>query len=537
VQNFESGGKHFFSFKRGWHPQPIHGQPDAVLSERHLKSLFFCKLLQGGRLCLAPNPIPDQRAKLYSRIIDNLINRRFHDPAHPGKENEILEFLMALAFDTQQKNRKTIETEDVLEMLRKTFPRENEERDNHYKRKILRLFNEIEPGCGLFNCLSSGEIQFTHLTFQEFLAAKHMVYMEIPWRQFLEKEWWEETLLLYAGFMSIDRKRASNDMVKLILTDYIEKETKEKKRLRLQFLGARALCDFHPTKRDEAVVSITRDQLIRLMKSDAVLEDRFQAGELLGYLGDTRISEDKMVLVPAGEFIRGSNEMSDGEKPEQRIDLDNFMIGLYPVTNREFKRFVEDEGYHKEQFWPKEGWQWRQERNITEPGYWYDRKWNGPNFPVVGVSWYEAAAYAKWLSKITGKLYRLPTEAEWEKAARGADGRIYPWGNKSGDDLCNSRELKLRRTNPVGIFHKGKSPYGCFDMAGNVWEWCADWFDEKYYHESPLKNPKGPTTGSRRVDRGGSWFRGARNCACAIRRRSHPGRRVDILGFRLARSF
>jgi formylglycine-generating enzyme required for sulfatase activity len=388
----------------------------------------------------------------------------------------------------------------------------------------------------LFNCLSSGEIEFTHLTFQEFLAAKHMVYMEIPWQQFLGKEWWEETLLLYAGIMSIDRKRAANDMVKLILSDYIEKEPVEKKRLRLQFLGTRALCDFHPMKRDEAVVSITRDQSVRLMKSDAALENRFQAGEFLGNLGDTRIGVDNMTLVPAGEFIRGSNEMSDGEKPEHRIEVDDFMIGIYPVTNQEFKRFVGDKGYHREESWTPEGWQWRQKSNITEPGYWYDRKWNGSNFPVVGVGWYEAAAYASWLSKITGKPYHLPTEAEWEKAARGTDGRSYPWGDKFDKNYCNSRESNLYRTSPVGIFHNGKSPYGCFDMAGNVWEWCADWFDEKYYHKSPMKNPTGPTSGSLRVCRGGGWIFVAGYCACAIRNRLRPDLRVFNLGFRLARS-
>jgi formylglycine-generating enzyme required for sulfatase activity/predicted MPP superfamily phosphohydrolase/energy-coupling factor transporter ATP-binding protein EcfA2 len=503
----------------------------SLFTQNPLLLTAVCILYQDGKR------IPDQRAELYNRIIDNLINRRFHDPAHPGKETEILEFLMALAFDAQQKNRKTIETEDVLEILRNIFPQEKEERDNHYKRKILRLFNEIEPGCGLFNCLSSGEIQFTHLTFQEFLAAKHMVYMEIPWQQFLEKEWWEETLLLYAGFMSIDRKRAGNDMVKLILTDYIEKEPGERKRLRLQLLGIRALCDFHPTKRDEPVVSIARNQSIRLMKSDAALEVRFQAGELLGNLGDTRIIEDNMVQVPAGKFIRGSNEISDSEKPEQRIYLGDFMIGAYPVTNQEFKRFVDDNGYHRQEYWIKEGWQWRIEEKITAPVLWYDRKWNGPNFPVVTVSWYEAAAYANWLSKITGKPYRLPTEAEWEKAARGIDGRTYPWGNKFDKNLCNSWELELRRTSPVGIFPKGKSPYGCFDMAGNVWEWCADWYDEKYYLKSPMKNPLGPKTGSRRVDRGGGWIYDAGDCACAIRYAGHPGYRVNGLGFRLARSF
>jgi formylglycine-generating enzyme required for sulfatase activity len=213
------------------------------------------------------------------------------------------------------------------------------------------------------------------------------------------------------------------------------------------------------------------------------------------------------------------------------------MMGKYPVTNEEFKVFVDDGGYGNKEYWTTEGWKWKEKEKISVPRFWYDGKWNRPNFPVVGVSWYEAAAYADWLSKKTGKEYRLPTEAEWEKAARGTDGREYPWGNDFNEKLCNSSECKLDRTSPVGIFTKGESLYGCLEMAGNVLEWCTDWFDGGYYKNSPKKNPRGPKDGSLRVRRGGCWFAGASHCRAAYRSDFHPAARVNVVGFRLLRSF
>jgi formylglycine-generating enzyme required for sulfatase activity/predicted MPP superfamily phosphohydrolase len=479
--------------------------------------------------------IPEQRAELYNRIIDNLIYRRFHDPARPDRENHILEFLMLLAFNAQEKNRKTFEKSDTLDSLRIIFPHPEGVRMSQYESRILNLLDEIEPGCGLFNRLSSGEVEFTHLTFQEFLAAKHMVYMGIDWRQYLEKEWWEETILLYTGFMSLDRKRESNAIIGIILAAS-EAHKRNKNRLRLQFLAGKALCDLQSAKREPRTVSLVRDKMSRLIVSKINVKDRLQAGILLGGLGDPRINiqEPPMIEIPAGEFTRGSNE-HDSEKPVRKIYLDAFEIGKYPVTNHEFKAFVDEKGYDNQELWTPESWQWRKEKNIFEPRFWHDRKWNGPNFPVVGVSWYEAFAYAAWLSRKTGDSYCLPTEAQWEKAARGSDGFLYPWGEEWQADHCNSDECDLDRTSPVGIFPAGESPYGCLDMAGNVWEWCADWYGEDYYKESPDSNPCGPGDGSNRVYRGGSWGYSRQLCRGASRGWGHPVNRGRDLGFRLAR--
>ena len=500
----------------------------SVFTQNPLLLAAVCVLyLAGGR-------IPEQRADLYDRIVENLLWRRFHDPAEPEKVNEVREFLMLLAFEMQNKNLKTFEVGDGLDVLKKISAQKEDEPAHVYQRRIHHLFDEIEPNCGLFNRLSGGEIEFTHLTFQEFMAAKHILYMDRDYNEFLENDWWEEAILLYIGLLSLEMKKRSNNVVEAILK---AKQEDEKIKRRLWLLGSKALRDFQPSKRDDKVVDLARNKLYDLIESNASIEERFEAGEIVGALGDLRIKADKMVLVKEGKFMRGSSAVThpDDEKPQREIYIDDFMIGKYTVTNEEFKEFVDDGGYGKarKDMWSEEGGRWREENEISEPEYWHERKWNGPNFPVVGISWYEAEAYANWLSERTGHQYRLSTEAEWEKAARGTKGFKYPWGKRVENTLSNSGESGLHRTSPVGIFPKGKSPYGCFDMAGNVWEWCSDWHNVKYYAKSPDRNPKGPSDGTSRVVRGGSWQISAKDCRSTFRSPFVQDSRYYLLGFRL----
>jgi formylglycine-generating enzyme required for sulfatase activity/predicted MPP superfamily phosphohydrolase/energy-coupling factor transporter ATP-binding protein EcfA2 len=476
--------------------------------------------------------IPDQRCMLYARIVDNLLHRRFFDPTDPDKPGRVAEYLMDLSYFMQEKNLKSIEIYDAKKILKEKCHQKKDETLPQYNRRIDMLFNEIEPQCGLLKRLSSSEIEFFHLSFQEFMAARYLIENEIGYKQFLKYGWWEETILLYIGLISVDRKQKSNELVEEIMNT----EQKDKKnQWRIWLLGAKALRDFKKERRIEASENIVRDKLCSLIESEAGLEKRFEAGEILGVLGDLRIGSNTMVKVEAGVFTRGSDKHED-EQPIQTIYLDDFMIGKYPVTNVEYKKFIEDDGYKRKEFWTKEGWQWLKENKIIEPEYWYDGKWNGANFPVVGVSWYEAMAYANWLQANTKEPYRLPTEAEWEKAARGPHGLVYPWGNEFSPNKCNSYKSGLRRTSPVGIFPEDKSIYGCMDMAGNVWEWCADWYKEDYYKSCPKKNPPGPEAGSSRVIRGGDWDNSSGGCRASCRYDAPPSLRLNLLGFRLARS-
>jgi formylglycine-generating enzyme required for sulfatase activity len=181
-----------------------------------------------------------------------------------------------------------------------------------------------------------------------------------------------------------------------------------------------------------------------------------------------------MVLVPAGPFLMGLPDddllAEDHEKPPRTVHLPAFWIDIHPVTNARFGRFLAAAGYAHEEWWTPEGWNWRHEQGIEAPAMWGESGWDGGDQPAAGVSWYEADAYARWAGK------RLPTDAEWEKAARGSDGRRYPWGDAWPHAAVANFDLEVGRTSPVGLYPAGASACGCLDMAGNVNNWVQDWF-------------------------------------------------------------
>ena len=187
----------------------------------------------------------------------------------------------------------------------------------------------------------------------------------------------------------------------------------------------------------------------------------------------------EMVLVPEGDFLMGTDPedifAKEHEKPQREVWLSAYWIDVFPVTNERYRLFIEAGGYREEKWWAAEGWQWKTKNDIEHPLAWKDEMWNGPQQPIAGVSWYEAGAYAKWVGK------RLPTDAEWEKAARGTDGRTYPWGNDvPSRELVNFHNL-VGRTTEVDKYPDGRSPCGCYDMAGNVNNWCRDWYWDRWY--------------------------------------------------------
>jgi len=303
------------------------------------------------------------------------------------------------------------------------------------------------------------------------------------------------------------------------------------------------------------------------------------------------------VEVPAGSFLMGSaddDKMAyDDEHPQHTLDLPAFWIGRYPLTNAQYRPFLAAGGYDQERYWTAEGWAWRQgdlefdlssiededlRKNYAEhlarrpaenrdrPYWWDDPQLGLFNRPVVGVTWYEALAYCAWLTEqfegegkgngIQVQMWRkgqietvtlparaavtLPSEAQWEKAARGADGRRWPWGNEWMAGRANTEEAEIKQTSAVGAFPSGASPCGALDMIGNMWEWTRSCWGHSSIYEPDYAYPYDPDDGRETLDgldwrimRGGSWYHDQKRARCACRDRGSPYNWNDGLGLRV----
>ena len=229
----------------------------------------------------------------------------------------------------------------------------------------------------------------------------------------------------------------------------------------------------------------------------------------------------EMVLIPAGKFVMGYDGSDENQKPAHAVSLGAYYIDKYEVSNAQYDAFVTM-------------------TSAQVPRYATDSNLNQPNQPVVGVTWVETNAYCA----LAG--LRLPTEAEWEKAARGSDGRLYPWGTRLPNGMLanfadKNADLDWRDLSfddgygfsaPVGSYVSGVSPYGVHDLSGNVWEWVSDWYGADYYKQSPEANPTGPTNGVNRVIRGGSWYSQVTALGSAFRLFHEPGHGTLYVGFR-----
>lgn len=249
---------------------------------------------------------------------------------------------------------------------------------------------------------------------------------------------------------------------------------------------------------------------------------------------------DDFVPVAGGPAILGWDAGEPEERPQHTIVLAPFELARTPVTNLTYLSFMAAGGYHEPRYWLPDGWNWLVQKSINQPAFWGDPQFGQPDQPVVGVSWYEAMAYTAWWGEASGRPCRLPSEAEWERAARGPEGRLWPWGNTFVPTHANVAQSQLGKPSPVGAFAAGATPEGILDLAGNVWEWTGSRWG-RAWQTLEYAYPYDPTDGREdlsgryaRVLRGGSWFDPWPECRGSKRARYLPGSRASNIGFRVA---
>ncbi|MBX3038741.1 MAG: SUMF1/EgtB/PvdO family nonheme iron enzyme [Anaerolineales bacterium] len=535
--------------------------------------------------------LPKKRAKLYEDAVEVLLTEPYkgHEEAKELEKTGGMDWtvrrdrLAWIAFELLEKKEDALLEDDLVELIWKRFGNEEAEA----KRTTRNFLRDVAGRGGLLEAVDDSYGFYTHATFQEYLAGRYLAeeYPQEKLETFLpeniENDRWYEALRLAAGYLAIKGEGNASRFVLQIADSGLGKS--EEIKSRALYVAGLALADISEKLRFQDIVQKLVPQMTDLLITNPPqvnVRPRFNLGMALGTLGDPRLKplEPECVPIRAGEFRMGTNDEDkkiieeqkakswDDESPSHQVYVSDFSIGKYLVTNFEFGEFYNAKGYDDESFWSKDGWLWRtgkfdadlswiEDKDLRKnyerwlanrpvelrdkPFYWEDAQWNTPNLPVVGVTWFEAEAYCNWLSKMTNKKYSLPTEAQWEKAARGKQNTIWAWGNTWQGDLCNNADEdttdKLNRTSPVGMYPNGASNYGAMDMMGNVWEWCLDWYDGELYkkreHEI-VKDPQGAPNGFVRVLRGGSWFNSRSNSRCAVRFRDNPFNFNDVVGFR-----
>ena len=497
--------------------------------------------------------LPDARAALYEDVVDLLLWRweAIKLENRDGRETswrqllqeaelsdiDMKRALWELAFEAHSQQRRLegrsglkptadIAQADLLRTLRQLHPTQSLD----WADRLIQIMN---LRAGLLVEGMPEVYSFPHRTFQEHLAGCHLGnladFTERALALAAQGAYWREAILLAVGrqvHVSGDIERPPKLVNELgaatapVLGD--------DGGWRKVWLAGACLLELGLKRAERRsmgadLVHRVQGQLRMLLEQSRLApRERAEAGSILSALGDPR-DLDELVPVPGGEFEMGGDRYND-EKPRHKVIVADFRISKYPVTNGQYARFVAATSHPPPRHSP----------GRTPP----------PDLlthPVVTVSWHDAVAYCAWLSKERGESVRLPSEAEWEKAARGTDSREYPWGDRFDAQLCNMVETGIGGTSPVGIFPQGASPYGCLDMAGNVWEWTSSLWG-KDVSKPEFSYPYDPNDGREdmragndvlRVVRGGSWYYRDLGVRCAVRSRNHSGLRDDYFGFRV----
>ncbi|WP_020502879.1 SUMF1/EgtB/PvdO family nonheme iron enzyme [Lamprocystis purpurea] len=500
----------------------IHDRDDlAPLAENPLLLTALCVIYGNGRR------LPEDRYHLYQKIVDNVLYNRY--PGDARQREPVKARLEAIAHGMhtgegldEDRPTPSAETGDLeLERLLRCFAQLNPAYEQGRVEPAVQR-EELLTRSGLLLPRPNGRAAFYHLSFQEFLAAERIsctsadrAALELVFRnRWTVPEWRPTLLFLFAArVFGLRNAQWGLDLLTGLAAGLDRAQTKDNPAPAVFVAEALELC----LAKEYAIPDDFADGFRRTCLdaiADAVeVKARQTLGLCLGRLVDPRIADLRepraYVEVPAGVYVYGDqNEKFPIEAP--------FLLSRYPVTNSQYRAFMDDAGYTNRKWWSDAGWAWLQQTGVTEPDAWQERRWNAPNQPVIGVSFWEAQACCRWAGG------RLPTEREWEAAARGPQGYEYPWGDPWEDGICNSHETGLGVTSPVGLFPRSaQAPLGLEDMAGNCWEWCDD-----FYYEDQRDS------GSPRVVRGGAFDREARYLRSSDRIWVDPEDRNWVIGFR-----
>jgi len=503
--------------------------------------------------------LPERRAELYAEAVDVLLGK--WDEARGVEETRILDdrpfditdrrlLLQSIALAMHAAGQKDIAVDALRVQLRTTFASKTADTQaaEHATERFLTV---VKERTGLLVEAGQGVYRFSHLTFQEYLAAVEMAerddYVDYMLKHTADP-FWREPILLAAGYLSTKKSAKTTRLIRAIAEAPNEPEL-----FHNLVLAAECLRDVGPTRVEGDIVGTLTQLLcveldrpipaVRLtgllgrltgatVRRQAIVKRRIAAATALhriesgnfgssGQYWSLPHGEPQWVTIPAGKFWMGSEENDrdafGDEKPAHRLFLPEFQIARTPITNAQYLLYIQATG-------------------APAPGLWVDGQppKDKLEHPVVAVSWYDASGYCAWLSKVTGKPVHLPTEAEWEKAARGSeDRRVYPWGNVFDIVKCNSIELGLDDTTPVGIFPAGVSPCGCLDMAGNVWEWTGSLFSKYPYDPNDGREDLDASAEVPRVLRGGAFWDDHQDVRCAYRFGGGARGVGDYVGFRV----
>ena len=531
--------------------------------------------------------LPRERAKLYDACVDVVLESQYtgrEDEAGArravvdwgGPPDKQREWLSQLAFEMHQRGAAgaTAGEDQVRAVLSPLLERRGE------LPLLQRFIDAVRGRGGLFE-ERGDRFQFMHLTFQEFLAAQYLArqWAALPdhekfLAQVVADEWWREALLLTVGSLGAPAPYEQRETFVAALCGL---PGSPDVCLAAAELSATGLLDL--TEPEPMLLDTARQRLVALLTASSLNQvappKRAVAADALARLGDLRpgvglrpdgLPDIVWCHVPAGPFIMGTREKDipallkkyggerrwyEWETPQHRLSLPGYSISRYPVTNAQYAAFVAAGGYQERRCWTEAGWQWREDRTGPET---YGGVFDLPNHPVVGVTWYEAVAFCRWLTEQLrqgGELggdeeMTLPTESQWEKAARGGlppagggdrgGARIYPWGNAPDPNRANYGDTGIGTTSAVGCFPGGAGSYGVEDLSGNVWEWTRSLYKEYPYDPGDGRENLEAGREVRRVLRGGAFLYEAWNVRCAFRLMDSPDVHWYSSGFRVVAS-